>query len=71
LDDFREEGRPMQHSICNALMETLSPPLDLSRSRLHTLVLLIIGMVNARIVNLNALCGNLLVGSPLSSLVFR
>ena len=45
----------MQHSICDALMETLSSQLDLSRSRLQTLALLIIGMVNARTVNLSHL----------------
>lgn len=45
----------MQHSICDALMERLSSQLDLSRSRLQTLALLIIGMVNARTVNLSHL----------------
>ena len=45
----------MQHSICDALMETLSSQLDLSRSRLQTLALLIFGMVNARTVNLSHL----------------
>src|SRR5512134_3470568 len=54
-DFFCEEDRPMQHSICDALMETLSSQLDLSRSRLQTLALLIIGMVNARTVNLSHL----------------
>jgi hypothetical protein len=52
---FCGEARPMQHSICNALMETLSSQLDLSRSRLQTLALLIMGMVNARTVNLSHL----------------
>lgn len=52
---LRRGDRPMQHSICDALMETLSSQLDLSRSRLQTLALLIIGMVNARTVNLSHL----------------
>ena len=45
----------MDHQASAALLKTLSPHLDLSKSRSQTLVLLVIGMISARTVNLSHL----------------
>lgn len=45
----------MPHHAITALMEILRPEIDLSRSRLETLCLIVIGMVGARSVNLGHL----------------
>ncbi len=51
----------MSHPLPDALVRTLSPHLELSKSRLETLAWLIAGMVVARTVNLSHLasqCSN-------------
>jgi len=57
----------MHNQILTALEDTLSPHLDLSKSRLRTLAWLIVGMVNARTVNLSHIasqfCGDVQVSS--------
>ena len=57
----------MQTRILTALEDTLSPHLGLGKSRLRTLVWLVVGMVNARTVNLSHIAsqfgGNARVGS--------
>jgi hypothetical protein len=41
------------HRAIAALEQTLRPHLDLSKSRLKTLALLVVGMVSARTINLS------------------
>ena len=45
----------MSHHLPDTLTHTLSPHLELGKSRLQTLSWLIIGLVNARTVNLSHL----------------
>jgi len=50
---FAEWSRPMDRQILTALEDRLSPHLTLSKSRLRTFSWLIVGMINARTVNLS------------------
>ncbi|MFV0492319.1 MAG: hypothetical protein ACK5M4_10910 [Pseudorhodobacter sp.] len=52
----------MVTKLSAALTEKLSPPIDLSKSRLETLALLITGMIGARTVNLSHIASER--GSP-------
>jgi len=45
--------RPMPNRAIAALAEILRPGIDLSKSRLETLCLMMLGMVSARSVNLS------------------
>jgi hypothetical protein len=45
----------MSHRAFTALLEILRPEIDLSKRRLETLCLIVIGMVSARTVNLGHL----------------
>lgn len=57
----------MLHRAITALAETLQPRIDLGKSRLETLCLLVVGMVSARTVNLGHIAcerpGSVLIAS--------
>jgi len=57
----------MHRHLLDTLMVTLSSLVDLSKSRLETLALLVIGLINGRAVNLSHVaslfCGTALIGS--------
>ncbi len=57
----------MCHHLPDTLTRTLSPHLELGKSRLETLSWLIIGLVNARTVNLSHLASQCCGGAQLSS----
>ena len=50
---LRPRKRPMPNRAIAALSEILRPEIDLSKSRLETLCLMVLGMVSARSVNLS------------------
>lgn len=60
----------MLHHAISALTKILRPDLDLSKSRLETLCMIVIGMVSARSVNLSHLACER-PGSALTSSTYR
>ena len=52
LDDSLARMVPVSHQAVAALSETLRGHVDLGKSRLETLCMLVVGMIGARTVNL-------------------